>query len=56
MIIQRRFGLGLLLAGLPQIRSQNHFAVTGVEVDPSGGDIPLRQNINDLQAQGGASW
>lgn len=33
-----------------------HHAVTGVYVDPRSGSVPLRQNVNDLEAAAGPQW
>lgn len=45
-----------LTLGLAAVVEAKAFPVTGVVVDPRAGGVPLRQNINDLQAAGGPQW
>ncbi|KAJ6445260.1 endonuclease/exonuclease/phosphatase family [Purpureocillium lavendulum] len=54
----RRFH-SILLAALaiaPLGLAQDPYPVTGVPVSDSKNGVPLRRNINDLQAAGGAQW
>lgn len=41
---------------VPEVAVAEHHPVTGVYVDPRAGSVPLRQNINDLEAEAGAQW
>lgn len=47
----------LLAIGLAPLTAlaQNHYAITGVKVDPKA-DVPLRLNINDMYNKGGPQW
>lgn len=45
----------LALTGVTVV-AQKPNAVTGVPVDPNAKSVPLRKNINDLEAAGGAQW
>ncbi|KFA71768.1 hypothetical protein S40288_08752 [Stachybotrys chartarum IBT 40288] len=44
------------LGAVPLVHSQTPYPITGVTVDPRSGGVPLRQNINQLQSQGGPKW
>ncbi|PNY27459.1 Tyrosinase [Tolypocladium capitatum] len=44
------------LGVVPLALAQGHVPVTGVKVDPKAGGVPLRQNINELEARGGPAW
>lgn len=46
----------LMLGAVPLVLAQQPYAITGVAVDPRAGGVPLRQDIDQLQAQGGAQW
>jgi hypothetical protein len=48
----------LIAVPMPALRvaAAEHYAVTGVYVDPRSGSVPIRQNINDLEAAAGAQW
>ncbi|CAM1501418.1 Fc.00g105800.m01.CDS01 [Cosmosporella sp. VM-42] len=52
------FRLSLLtwvLCGVSLVSSQTPYPITGVKVEGNNG-VPLRMNINDLQAAGGPQW
>lgn len=58
--MQARNPKGILIAVLGiaplGLFAQDPYAITGVSVsDPENG-VPLRRNINELQAAGGAQW
>ncbi|CAM1501394.1 Fc.00g105560.m01.CDS01 [Cosmosporella sp. VM-42] len=44
-----------MLCGAFLVNSQAHYSISGVKVN-SGATVPLRKNINDLQAAGGPQW
>lgn len=44
------------LAVVSVAATQEPYAVVGVPVDPRASGVPLRKNINDLEAIGGAQW
>lgn len=46
----------LMLGAVPLVLAQEPYAVTGVQVDSRAGGVPLRMDINELEAQGGAQW
>ncbi|KAH7312343.1 hypothetical protein B0I35DRAFT_356410 [Stachybotrys elegans] len=41
---------------IPSVFGQGYYPITGVDVDPRASGVPLRQNINDIYAQGGPQW
>jgi hypothetical protein len=43
-------------SAVPPVAAAEHHAITGVYVDPRSGFVPMRQNINDLEAAAGAQW
>ncbi|UNI18237.1 Tyrosinase [Purpureocillium takamizusanense] len=47
--------LAVLVAASSVALAQQHIPVTGAPV-PGNGPVPLRLNINDMQARGGAAW
>lgn len=46
----------LMLGAAPLVLAQKPYAITGVAVDSRAEGMPLRKDINELQAQGGAQW
>jgi hypothetical protein len=44
------------LGVVPLALAQGHVPVTGVKVDNETDGVPLRQNINEVQAKGGPAW
>jgi hypothetical protein len=36
--------------------ADGHYPITGVPVDPRAGGVPLRRNIDELEAIGGEQW
>lgn len=55
MLLSR--GISLLTLGVLSLvaAAQKPYAITGVPVD-AGSKVPLRKNINELHAAGGAQW
>lgn len=54
MLLKHVFSM-LNQAVISVVVAQKPYAITGVPVDPAG-PVPLRKNINDLEAAGGAQW
>jgi hypothetical protein len=46
----------LALGGVPRAAAQGRIPVTGAPVNVGATTVPVRKNINDLQAQGGPQW
>ncbi|KAK7415280.1 hypothetical protein QQX98_006029 [Neonectria punicea] len=54
--MQLRLSLTALALGAASlVTAQDRYPITGISV-PEGSAVPLRQNINELQAAGGAQW
>lgn len=45
-----------VLGTAPRVLAADPYAITGVSVPQGGEGVPLRLNINDLQAAGGPQW
>lgn len=44
------------LAVVPTVADTEAYPITGVPVDPRAGGVPLRREISELEAIGGAQW